>query len=265
MQLASVWQIQLQLRGAELEQAWPYLDKGLFGLEVIDFASPQVLNDNWSERLQELQALYAQLPGPISLHGPFLDLSPASPDPMLRQLTKHRYLQALKIAQALGARYLVLHSQFNPNLRDPSYPVRWLAGTRQFFLDLLPAIEAAQTTIVLENMWDPCPDHLAALLHELPAEQFAACFDIAHANLFSPVPVAGWVNTLGDRLAYVHLSDNHGGYDEHLTLGAGSVDLAALLAALRARQLQPWFVLEVKRWEEVKNSLAHLERVACYN
>lgn len=255
---SAIPQLLLQLQRTELQQALPYLEHGIFGLEVVGFAAPQVLDGDWEERLRQLQPICRSVPGPISMHGPFLDLSPASPEPRLQALTRERYRHALQIAQALGARYLVLHTQFNPNLRQPTYPALWLEQNLRFFTDLLPAIVDAGATIVLENMWDSHPDHLAQLLAALPKEQFAACLDAGHAHLHSQVGYRSWIEALGDRLQYIHLSDNHGDWDEHLALGQGTVDFPGLLDGLRSIQSQPWFVFEVKLWSEVQQSLRHL-------
>lgn len=258
MQSRAIPQMLLQLQGNELQQALPYLQQGRFGLEVVGFAAPQVLDGDWEERLRQLQPICRSIPGPISMHGPFLDLSPASPEPRLRALTRERYRHALRIAQAIGARYLVLHTQFNPNLRQPTYPDLWLEQNLRFFTDLQPAIVESGTTIVLENMWDPYPEHLAELLAALPAEQFAACLDAGHAHLHSQVGYRSWIEALGDRLQYVHLSDNHGDWDEHLALGQGTVDFFGLTEAMRAAGRQPWYVFEVKLWSDVQASLRHL-------
>lgn len=251
-------QVLIQLQGVELSHALPHLEQGRLGLEVVGFASPQVLDGGWEQQVAELQPLCRRLPGPISMHGPFLDLSPASPEPRLRALTKERYRHALCIAKGLGARYLVLHSQFNPNLRQPTYPKLWLEQNLRFFDDLLPEIEAAELTILLENMWDSCPDHLARLLQALPSQWFAACLDAGHAHLHSAVGWQNWVETLGERLRYVHLSDNHGDWDEHLALGQGNVDFSGLLQTLQDYGRRPWFVLEVRLWSEVQQSLRYL-------
>jgi len=145
-------QLLLQLRGQELAAAMPLLESGRFGLEVGDFASPQLLDGDWQAKLEELRPLCRRLPGPITLHGPFLDLSPASPEPRMLALTRERYRQALHIAKEIGARYLVLHSQFNPNIWEPHYPRLWREGSLRFFTELLPEIAAAGVTVLLENV-----------------------------------------------------------------------------------------------------------------
>lgn len=252
------WPVLVQLRGEELQLALPHLRRGALGLEIGAFASPRLLDGDWRPHLRELQSVVQDLPGPLTMHGPFLDMSPASPEPRLRELTAERYRLALQIAGELGARHLVLHTQWNPNLRQPDYPQLWREGNLRFFEALLPAIEASGTTILFENMWDPGPDQLLSLLEQLPAGHFAACLDTGHAHLFSQLTWQGWVRALGERLAYLHISDNHGGWDQHLPAGAGGIDYPALFAALNQQQLRPWVVLEVPRWADVQSSLRHL-------
>ncbi len=246
------------LRGEELRHCHDVLCTGSIGLEVGDFASPSLLDGNWRERLPVMKKLVSQYKGPISLHGPFLDMSPTSPEPGLRRLTMERYLQALEAAGELGASRLVLHTQLNPNLRQPDYIANWLGGNIQFFQRILPQAEAAGVAILLENMWDPCPDYLAELLETMNSPWLKACLDTGHANLFSRVPLTSWADRLGENLVHVHLSDNHGGWDEHLAAGAGSIDFAPLLSKLDQRPVPPWLLLEVSRFEQVQHSFAHL-------
>lgn len=251
-------QILLQLRDAELKQAHILLKQGRVGMEVVDFARPTLLTSDWEQRLAELLPLCQQWAGPITMHGPFLDLSPVSPDPGLRELTLQRYRQALYIAAQLKASYLVFHTQYNPNIREPAYLSGWVAANARFWTDLLPDIEASNTIVVLENMWDPRPDHIASLLASVDSPRLLSCLDVAHAHLFSEVSLEEWVVTLGDKLAYVHLSDNHSEWDEHLALGDGTVDFATLFAALRKQAITPLYVLEINSFKDAMRSLKFL-------
>lgn len=45
---------------------------------------------------------------------------------------------------------------------------------------------------------------------------------------------ADWLAPMLPDLRHVHLHDNHGALDEHLPLGAGTIDFAPILAALAA-------------------------------
>ena len=61
------------------------------------------------------------------------------------------------------------------------------------------------------------------------------CLDVGHANtVVSKTPPADWLAPMLPDLRHVHLHDNHGALDEHLPLGAGTIDFAPILAALAA-------------------------------
>ncbi len=251
-------QVLLQLQGAELEQAQALLMQGHFGLEILDFARPALLAGNWEQLLAQMVVWRQQWAGPITLHGPFLDLSPASPDPGLRELTLHRYRRALYIASQLQASHIVFHTQFNPNVREPAYLSRWLTANTRFWSDLLEETEASSVTVLLENMWDPRPDHIASLLAAVDNPRLCSCLDVAHAHLYSEVPLSRWPEVLADKLIYVHLSDNRGQWDEHLALGEGEIDFAALLQSISKCGLVPWYVLEVSSYSAAMQSLRFL-------
>ncbi|HUJ70463.1 MAG TPA: TIM barrel protein, partial [Syntrophorhabdales bacterium] len=48
------------------------------------------------------------------------------------------------------------------------------------------------------------------------------CFDTGHFNLFTAVPLEGWLGPLRQRLKEFHIHDNHGKSDEHLPVGQGT-------------------------------------------
>ena len=250
--------VRVQLSGAERDYCGQALRDGRIGIEVDDFAYPRVLDGDWQQRVDAYRANRGLVKGGLSLHGPFLDLNPVSPEPRLVQVTQERYAQVLEIAGVLGADYLVLHTQFNPTLRHPSYPQRWVQESARFWTDLLPLIEAAKTSIVLENMWDTCPDYVADLLDAVNNPSLKACLDTGHANMFSRVPLKGWVERLGKHLRYVHLTDNHGGWDEHLAVGDGNIDFEPFFQAILNHDLHPVFVPEVPTYDQVVRSLEKL-------
>ncbi len=251
-------QVLLQLQGVELEQAQYLLTQGRVGLEILDFAKPLLLATDWEQKLTQMVVQRQQWGGPITLHGPFLDLSPASPDPGVRELTLHRYRQALHIAARLQASHVVFHTQYNPNVREETYLSRWLVASARFWSDLLAEIESSHLTVVLENMWDPRPDHIASLLAAVDSPRLCGCLDVAHAHLFSEVPLSDWVDTLGEKLVYVHLSDNRGMWDEHLALGEGEIDFSGLLSVTARRGIAPLYVLEVGSYSDAMQSLDFL-------
>lgn len=57
------------------------------------------------------------------------------------------------------------------------------------------------------------------------------CFDIGHANTVGEID--RMIEMFGDRIANIHIHDNNGERDEHLTLGQGNIDLRSVIGRLR--------------------------------
>jgi sugar phosphate isomerase/epimerase len=59
-------------------------------------------------------------------------------------------------------------------------------------------------------------------------------FDIAHAFIENRMKgVKEYLDAFGDRLAHIHMHDNHGKVDEHLPLGRGKIDVRKVVRLLR--------------------------------
>ena len=61
----------------------------------------------------------------------------------------------------------------------------------------------------------------------------------------SPGLAAAAIATLGERIASVHVHDNHGFKDEHLWPGDGTIDWPATVKGLKALASAPATVLEI--------------------
>jgi sugar phosphate isomerase/epimerase len=68
-----------------------------------------------------------------------------------------------------------------------------------------------------------------------------------------------WFEILGDRIGYLHLSDNGGLYDDHLPLGDGTVDWAAADALWKGLGRDTYLTFEVGPPEGVRRSIAYLK------
>lgn len=54
-----------------------------------------------------------------------------------------------------------------------------------------------------------------------------------------------YVNTFGDRLLGIHVSDNHGEKDEHLPVGEGTIDFQQLISQLGKQHVKLPLILEI--------------------
>ena len=94
-----------------------YMDLNI-GLEIQDFVNPNLLDEGWEGRLEEYKSVLDGFSNTLSLHGPFLDLKPISPDSKIREISYKRYLQLLQIGKELNADYIIFHSQLNPWIKE---------------------------------------------------------------------------------------------------------------------------------------------------
>ena len=118
------------------------------GVESDLFCTAANLEDPESIRLEA--ALVQGIPRRI-VHGPFNELCPAAIDPMVRQVTRLRYEQALAMARRMGTGRLVLHSGYIPLIYFPEWFIEQSAAFWQEFLQDKPADT--------ERLWAPYLAH----------------------------------------------------------------------------------------------------------
>jgi sugar phosphate isomerase/epimerase len=115
--------------------------------------------------------------------------------------------------------------------------------------------------LLLENMENEVttPDHLLYILKAGHFDSVGVCLDAGHLHLAQPVEgapqdsgVGAAIELLGDRIAQLHLHDNHGPFapntdmkDEHLWPGDGTIDWPAVSASLAALPATTPGILEI--------------------
>jgi sugar phosphate isomerase/epimerase len=103
--------------------------------------------------------------------------------------------------------------------------------------------------IGLENLSESADD-LGPVIDSVPG--LAITLDVGHGQLLAERNTCfDIVERLISSIAHLHLHDNHGGSgvddDEHLPVGAGSIDFTAILSALTSRGYDGTMVLEVRK------------------
>lgn len=234
-----------------------------WGLELQAFAHPQVLED-WRPLLNTYRRQLQGFAGPLALHGAFFDMSVHSEDTLIIEATRSRFLRNLDIAAELGARHVIFHTNFLPMLRHPRFREQWLTRNVRFWQDF--AKEAAQrgVTIALENMWDPDPFLLEALMLALEQPNIRVCLDVSHAWLYgNAYPLETWLTTLAPYVVHVHLNNTDGNDDNHLSLTdlRGIIPYAEVLRQLDAVfSPHTWAVIELDHPERAAQSLQFVQR-----
>jgi sugar phosphate isomerase/epimerase len=97
------------------------------------------------------------------------------------------------------------------------------------------------------------------VLRQIDSPALMACVDVGHTHLFSSIDLDTWLDVMAPYLIHVHLNNNLGKVDEHLSLDAGVIDYEEVLPKLRALPLRPAFSLEIEDVADIRRSLPYLE------
>lgn len=229
--------------------------------EYNDFFAPGLLDD--SAALKERIRIYKSLNRSResdTLHGAFYDVLPFSWDSGIRKNSVYRMRQSVEIAEELGCRGVIFHTNFSPDfLNNEKYRKNWLECMREVITQLL---SDSSCDIYLENMFDQSPNELAELSALLQGEsRFGICLDIAHMRLATDKP-REWFRALAPYIKHFHLNDTHLEYDEHLALGQGSIDWLEIEALLEEYGLKDKSrLIEVSGLDKIQESLKYCQRV----
>jgi sugar phosphate isomerase/epimerase len=168
----------------------------------------------------------------ITLHAPFIDLSPGSPDPAIRALTRQRFEQVLKLVPIFKPKTVVCHTGYD---WKRYWPMRdsWIENSLKIWSWLGACIKNEGSQLLLENVYEHDPDDILILLESLKNQKVGFCLDIGHQTVFSRSSLAKWIESLGPYLRQLHLHDNCGERDDHLALGNGSINFPKLFKLLK--------------------------------
>lgn len=191
----------------------------------------------------------------ITIHAPFMDLSPGAVDAGIREVTLERFSHVIDIAVHVRPKTVVFHSGYE----KWKYALKtdlWLEKSLKTWKPLLQRAEAEGLKIAIENIFEDTPDNLRLLMEEIGSGNFGICFDTGHCNLFSAVPLDTWLEQLNPYLIELHLHDNNKTADDHIAIGDGTFDFERLFAALKGRELI--YTIEGHSPEDVIKSMQRL-------
>lgn len=190
-----------------------------------------------------------------SIHGAFIDVNPGSSDAAFRELSEKRYIESCDLAMRLGAENVVFHSTCFPFLRG-AYIENWAARCADFYMRLAEAYPSL--SLLIENSFDVDPTPIKMLTDRISANNVGVCLDIGHIN-YSRASVGEWFRSLGEKVRYLHLSDNVGVYDDHLSLGGGTVNWAEVSRLTEHLPAGTPVTLEVGGIESIESSVEFLK------
>lgn len=226
------------------------------GIEIQDFTEPNLTDQKINSLVEEYKKLFRDSNLKRSMHGPFLDLKPASPDLEIRKVSYNKYLRALNIAKELEMDYIIFHSQINPYLNMPMLKDLNNLQAKEFWLNILDDVNGFNGIILIENIFEETPEMLRELIEKIDLPNIKVNLDIGHARLGS-VNLEKWIKELKDYIMYVHLHTNDKVYDQHHV--PTEVEILALTNLLNKYEIDPTISLEYKS-DDVSREVAILRQ-----
>ena len=219
------------------------------GIEVLGFIEPYKISDfiNAEKIVKEKLFNIEQR----SLHGPFIDLFPASKDPAIVNVVKNRFLEAYKTAKKLNAQHLIFHAGFIPKAY---FPEDWLNNCKNFWKDFLSNLDE-DIEIHIENVCEDDFSLINDLIEFVNSPNFSACLDIGHVNVNSSKTLESWIKGLNSNIKYVHLHNNDGLIDSHNGLCRGQINILNTLELLETYAPNAAWSLETKLTETKQSVL----------
>ncbi len=193
----------------------------------------------------------------LTIHAPFMDLSPGAVDSKVRAVTMERFHHVLDIAKELKVKCVVFHSGYEKWKYALNIGL-WLEQSLLTWRPLVKKAEEIGVKIALENIFEDEPENLRLLMEKMGNNSFGICFDSGHFNLFSKVSLEDWFRHLKPYIIELHLHDNNKTSDQHLPIGEGTFDFGKLFSAMKGRDLI--YTLEAHNPEDAKKSMERLKR-----
>jgi sugar phosphate isomerase/epimerase len=223
------------------------------------YFSAEDLDACHEEDLQRLSQTLRENQLEVSIHGPFMDLSPGGVDPRVKAVTRDRLFKTIELAQCFNPTTIVFHPGYERWKVDGNVDL-WLESSLQTWRPLVKEAEERGLTLAVENVFEESPDPLKNLLGEIHSPRFRFCFDTGHQNVFAKTPLPIWIEALGGFLSEVHLHDNCKEMDEHLPLGEGAFDFGQFFTLLAQLNLKPLYTIEPHEEDHLRRGLEAVKK-----
>jgi len=204
--------------------------------------------------------LLASHPLRVQIHAPLSDINIGSVNHRLREASVEEVKGALYLASKLGAETVTFHpGHLSPlSILKPEmvYPL-----TRESVIEIDRAAEGYGVRACIENTPNflftrfQTPEELISAIEDT---SIGITFDIGHANtrgniedFFRPEVV--------ERMGNVHLHDNHGERDEHLTPGEGNINFPEVIGRLETLGYRGNYILESNNYPSSLDGKVYLQ------
>lgn len=191
----------------------------------------------------------------LSIHAPFMDLSPGAIDSKVRSVTIERFMHIIDIAEMLSATHVVFHSGYEKWTYNHKIDT-WLEKSLLTWERIIKYSQHLDVKLAIENIFEDEPTNLSLLMERLHSERFGICFDTGHFNIFTNRSLSEWMDALKPYILELHLHDNIKTADSHFPIGDGSFDFHHLFSLLGDKECL--YTIETHSPEMVIKSIERL-------
>lgn len=231
--------------------------------EYNEFYVPAIMDDPVS--VQTIMKRYKSIGRDCSkdtLHGAFFDICINSGDPRIFKVSDYRVHQSMDIAQQMGVKAVIFHTNYIVNFKLKSYLDTWLNLNEIYWRKLLE--EYPNQMVYMENMFDESPEMITELANRMQDEpRFGVCFDLAHAKI-SGTPVSNWFESLRPYIVHMHINDNNGVEDSHRPVGTGILDWKKFSEFVKSLKQEPSILIEVRNFAGLQQSIQYMKQNRIY-
>jgi sugar phosphate isomerase/epimerase len=167
----------------------------------------------------------------------------------IREASVKEMLGSLETAAELGPDKIVLHPSIITGLGALVMETS-MGYAYQCLETLVARADQLGLGICLENMFPKLQPFCEADIFEEVFARFPALkltLDTGHAHIGSPNEkrILEFIRRLGARIGHLHISDNLGKRDDHLPIGAGTINFRNILPALKQTGYDDTVTLEI--------------------
>ncbi len=213
------------------------------------------VTDIWS-RFNDIKCRYSM---EFSIHAPICDMNIAAFNDKIRETSVNEMIRTMECANKMDIETVTIHPGiYSMVLHDVKERSEQLA--RSSLKDIEKAAKQYGVTAAIENMpsfqimMGQTPEGLLGLIEDT---DLMVCFDIGHANTMGMIDE--FIDVFHERLANIHIHDNMGDRDAHLTIGDGNIDFYNVLSRLRGYKGN--YVIESKDLDSAVASKKRLEEM----
>ena len=217
------------------------------------FAEAEHRLPSLESRLMDLMPSYKLS---YSIHAPISDINIGSLNERIREDSVIELLTTAETAANLNVDLMTIHPGMT-SMAVPYMEEKAVEKAKKSLSSIDRISSEYGVRIAVENMpsFPFMLGHTAEEMKDLIGNtNLGFCLDIGHANTTDQIDEL--IKEFKDRLINVHIHDNNGEMDEHLTLGEGNIDFKRVLDSLKGYQGN--YIIESKSYPSAVDSQDYL-------